>query len=82
MSDGSFALRKSAALFNTITSNITSGSKTIPGAKQDHSSYRGELGGVLPAVVVTNELCGKYNLTTGKCTLGCDNKGALASSFG
>jgi len=34
------------------------------------------------AITVTNELCKKYNVTTGKCTLGVDNKGALATTFG
>jgi hypothetical protein len=36
---------------------IISGYNTLSGHARDHSSYRGELGGILPAIIVTNELC-------------------------
>ena len=66
----------------SIAEHPISGRNTIPGHKQDHSSYRGELGGNLLAITVTTEMCRKYNVTEGKCTLGVDSKGALATTFG
>jgi len=50
---------------------------TIPDNKDEQSSYRGELSGILSGIFFTNELCRKKNVTSGKCTLGCDNTGAL-----
>ena len=35
---------------------------------------------ILPATIVTNELCKKYYVTEGKCAVGVDNKGALVSA--
>ena len=57
-------------------------SVTVPGHAKEQSSYRGELGGILAAIVYTNKKCKQNNITEGKCTLGCDNKGALSASFG
>ena len=81
MSDGLYNHGRLLAAFMTITEHTISGSTTIPGHKHDHSLYRGELGGILPAIIVINELCKKYNVKEGKCTIGVDNKGALASTF-
>ena len=64
---------ESRAQFKTIT---------IPGSHNDQSSYRGELGGILGTIAYTNEICQKYDITQGKCTMTCDNKGALEASFG
>ena len=57
-------------------------SVTVPGHAKEQSSYRGELGGILTAIVYTNKQCKENNITEGKCIMGCDNKGALAASFG
>ena len=57
-------------------------SVTVPGPKREQSSYRGELGGILTGIAITNRLLKKHNITGGECTLVCDNKGALAASFG
>ena len=55
---------------------------TVPGHPSEQSSYRGELGGILAGIVYTNKKCEENNITEGKCIFGCDNKGALAASFG
>ena len=57
-------------------------SVTVPGHPDEQSSYRGELGGILAGIVYTNRKCEENNITSGKCVFGCDNKGALAASFG
>ena len=80
--DGSLNHGRTTVAFMSISKHPIKGSNTIPGHKQDHKSYRGELGGILMAITVTNEICKKYNVTKGKCTLGVDSKGALATTFG
>jgi hypothetical protein len=45
------------------------------------SSYRTELGGILAALYVITRICEYYNITQGKMTLYCDNKGAITNSF-
>jgi len=81
VTDGSFNHGRMTAAFMSIAKHPIKGSNMIPGHKQDHSSYRGELGSILLAITVTNEMCKKYNITKGKCTLGVDSKGALATTF-
>ena len=49
---------------------------------KEQSSYRGELGGILPGIVYTNRKCKENSITCGKVVFGCDSKGALAASFG
>jgi hypothetical protein len=82
VSDGSYASGRSSLAFNTLTDTPITGSNSFPGDPRDQSSYRGELGGILPAIIVTNHLCKKYNISKGHCTMGCDYKGALSSTFG
>lgn len=68
LSDGSYAKGRSAAAFvmvhppttttlaNTDLKTYLHGETTIPGTnKKYHSSYRGELGGILAGVVYTNK---------------------------
>ena len=55
---------------------------TIPGPAKEQSSYRGELGGILAGIAITNRLLKKYNIKKGKCRFAGDNKGAIAASFG
>jgi len=92
LSDGSYTKGRSSAAFvvvgptttttlaNTDLKSYLHGETTIPGNKKDHSSYRGELGGILAGVVYTNELCKKHQVMTGKCICGCDNIGALSAT--
>ena len=56
-------------------------SVTVPGHAEEQSSYRGELlGGILAGIVFANKVCNENNIKEGKCTMGCDNKGALAAT--
>jgi hypothetical protein len=88
--DGSYKNGRSSAAIvvqHQRTRNIDTGKKntqsvTVPGHAKEQSSYRGELGGILTAIVYTNKKCKENNITEGKCIMGCDNKGALAASFG
>jgi hypothetical protein len=54
----------------------------VPGPNEEQHSYRAELGGILAAINYTNSLCNHANITSGVCTLICDNKGALCAAFG
>ena len=82
VSDSSYKSHRSSAAFTTAPEKAIQGSLTIPGNKNDQSSYRAELGGILASIVYTNKIATKYNITQGTCTMICDNKGALDSSFG
>jgi hypothetical protein len=82
VSDGSFKNNRSSAAFTTVPGKAIRGVLTIPGNESEQSSYRSELGGILASIVYANQICAKYNITEGQCTMICDNKGALASSFG
>jgi len=94
ISDGSYAKGRSSAAFvtqhdhtrvplnNVDPHGYIHGQVTVPGDKDEQSSYRGELGGILASIVYTNGLCRRNNVTTGKCTMGCDNTGALSAIFG
>jgi hypothetical protein len=54
----------------------------VHGRSEEQHSYRAELAGNLAAITFTNTLCTQFHVTSGRCTLNCDNKGALAASFG
>jgi ribonuclease HI len=54
----------------------------VEGSADDTHSYRAELAGILSAIEFTNNACTQKGLTTGRCTIYCDNKGALLASFG
>lgn len=58
------------------------GFNAVPCSVSDSNSYRGELAGLLGAITLVNTLCHQHNITGGLCTIYCDNKGALAASFG
>jgi hypothetical protein len=57
-------------------------SGTVDGSEEDINSYRAELSGIMAAVEYTNTICNKYGISSGICTIYCDNKGALMASFG
>ena len=80
--DGSYKLGRSSASFTTVPEKAIRGSLTIPGKYSDQSSYRAELGGILSSIVYANKVTRDYNIAEGTCLVICDNKGALASSFG
>ena len=82
VSDSSYKNHRSSASFTTAPEKAIQGSLTIPGNKNDQSSYRAELGGILASIVYTNKIAKKYDIPQGTCTMICDNKGALDSSFG
>ena len=82
VSDGSYKDDRSSAAFTTTPEKEIKGSLTIPGNKDEQSSYRAELGGILASIVYANKIAAKYDITDGSCMMICDNKGALASSFG
>ena len=82
VSDGSYKQDRSSAAFTTVPDKIIKGSLTIPGNKIDQSSYRAELGGILASIVYVNRTAEKFDISRGSCMMICDNKGALASSFG
>ena len=82
VSDGSYKNHRSSAAFTTVPDKVIKGSLTIPGNKHDQSSYRAELGGILSAIVFANSISKKFDILEGKCTMICDNKGALSASFG
>ena len=58
------------------------GSGKVPGLNTEQNSYRGELAGILAAIIFMHNISIEYNLTGIKCTVLCDNKGALMAAFG
>ena len=74
--DGSTKTGKSTSAFVSIGSTIR-GTNVVPGRSEDQSSYRGELGGMLGAIICANELLQYNKVTSGLITLGCDNEGAI-----
>ena len=81
VSDGSYKNGRSSSACRVINTNI-SVSNTVPGPKEDQSSYRAELGGILTGLTYTNNVCKQKGITSGHCTFYCDNKGALQAAFG
>ena len=94
VSDGSHKKGHSTAGFVTVgkvkstrdeieLNSRVHGQITLPSTnKKDHSSYRGELGGILAAIVYTNKVCKKHKVSAETCEIGLDNKGAIAAAFG
>ena len=94
VSNGSYKKGHSTAGFMTVgkvkltrdeikLNSRVHGQITLPSTnKKDHSSYRGELGGILAAVVFTNKICKKHKVSGRTSKIGLDNKGAIAAAFG
>jgi len=94
VSDGSYKKGHSTAGFVTVGKVMATrneiqlnsrihGQITLPSTnKKDHSSYRGELGGILAAVMYTNKVCNKHKVSAGTCEIGSDSKGVIAAAFG
>lgn len=76
--DGSFKDGITSAAFVTLSNTVASGGNIVPGSKDCQSSYRGELGGLLGAIMFTKYVCAKWEVQSGSVTIGCDCKGALA----
>jgi hypothetical protein len=77
--DGSFKDGMASSAFITISDEEASGGNILPGSSLCQSAYRGELGGILGAVVFTKRVCTTFHITTGSVTVGCDCKGAIAA---
>lgn len=69
-------------LQNIDYTTILHGSGHASGDRADGNSYRAELAGMLAAITFTNSVCTRYNVGKGRCTIYCDNKGALNAVFG
>ena len=54
----------------------------VPGHRDEQSSYRGELGGILSGLAYANKIFQQSGTTSGEHVFGCDKKGALDTSFG
>jgi hypothetical protein len=85
-SDGAYCPHANAGSHSWVFSNATrnytvSGAGTDDGYPTSMSAYRSELGGILAALYIIHRICDYYNITTGKATLFCDNKGALTKTF-
>ena len=66
----------------TISPSPITAQNIVPGQKRDQSSYRAELGGIYMSIKLTNTICRKKQISTGKVTLGCDCKGAIQAVKG
>ena len=90
VTDGSYKEGKSTAAFivqheaadEPSIGNSNSQRVTVPGHPMEQNSYRGELGGILASISYTNSILSASTPIHGQCTLGCDNIGALQTSFG
>lgn len=83
MSDGSYKEGQSTAAFGTVgfVRNVVQGTVRVPGRKEDQSSYRGEVGGILANLTHINRWCQEYHITQGAVTIGCDSEAALWNVF-
>jgi hypothetical protein len=83
VSDGSYKdnFGTSAFIFEGVHSEgrIT-GRNCIPGAPEDQSAHRSEVGGIVGMAVTLKALCKLYDITTGSIILGLDGKLALNSA--
>ncbi len=78
VSDGSLKLGFGTAAFILAggTHEIT-GVNQVPGPIAEGDSHRCELSGLYGAVVLVNEICSLFNITSGSITIACDNKSAI-----
>jgi hypothetical protein len=84
VSDGSYkdSFGTSAFIFEGVHSEgCITGRNCIPGAPEDQSAHRSEVGGIVGMAVTLKALCKLYDITTGSVTLGLDGKLALNSAF-
>ena len=85
VSDGTAKDGKTAAAFTSLhkegTHECMTGHMKIPGRQEDQDSYRGELAGLLGIITTVNFICILHHVTTGRVTVGCDNKSALTTAF-
>jgi len=77
--DGSYFEGVASSAFITVSNYNVNGGNVLPGCKICQSAYRGELGGILGAIVFTKLICKKWNITEGSVVIGCDCQGALAA---
>ena len=83
VSDGSYKdnFGTSAFIFHAPTTGARlTGRNCIPGAPEDQSAHRSEVGGIVGMAVALHLLCNIYDITDGKIILGLDGKSALNSA--
>ena len=86
VSDGSYSeelgLGGSASILsNPATTSAIQVTSLSPGLPTIQSAYRSELVGILASFQLIYDICKKYKITSGKCTIICDGKGALMKAF-
>ena len=79
-SSSSSSLASKAGSSYYFSSSPITAQNIVPGQKRDQSSYRAELG--MSIKKLTNAICRKKRISTGKVTLGCDCKGAIQAVKG
>jgi hypothetical protein len=88
VSDGSYKDgRGTAAFILEISDNFDEkgrivGVNSIPGEKEDQSSYRGEIGGVSGIVETVDITCSRHSITSGAVKFGLDGEQAMKHIFG
>jgi hypothetical protein len=88
VSDGSYKTGRGTAAFILETSaNFTKkgrivGVNSIPGEKEDQSSYRSEIGGVSGIVETAGIICVRHAITSGAVEVGLDGDQAMKNIFG
>jgi len=84
VSDGSFKDGISTAawiLQNPATLISLTGNTKIPGAFNDQSAYRSELGGLISLVLMIQQICQYYKINTGHVSIACNGLGPLLQCF-
>jgi hypothetical protein len=88
VSDGSYKDGRGTAAFILETSENSTetgrivGVNSIPGEKEDQTSYRSEIGGVSGIVETVAILCARYSITSGALEVGLDGDQAMKNIFG
>jgi hypothetical protein len=86
VSDGSYKGHIATGAWILTTGHLhstdySSGHARSPGAPSDQDSHRGELTGLLGAMIDVQRLCKTFDITSGGVTMACDNDSALLYSF-
>lgn len=83
--DGSYKSKHGTAAFVIQNSSQTSGRiigcHRTPGHPSEQDSFRSEVGGILAIVLLTNQLCQHYAISSGTMELACDCQSALTVIF-
>ena len=80
VSDGSYKLNLGTSAFIVTTPGCSShvrGANRVPGPLKEGDSYRCELAGLYGIILTVNALCQAHGISSGKCTIACDNDSAI-----